>query len=59
MTEVSIGGSWGVPQLISTNGLSSWSVKTCQRGSALLAGKKIFTGGSFALDGREVCVVEY
>ena len=59
MTEVSIGGSWWVPQLISTNGLSSWSVKTCQRGSAIPARKKIFTGGSCALDGMEVCVVEY
>ena len=54
-----MGGFWGVPQLISTNGLSSWSVETCQRGSAIPAGKKIITGGSRALDGREVCVVEY
>ena len=59
MANVCVGGSWRVSQLIRTNGLSSRSVNTCQRGSAFVAGKKIFTGGSFVLNEREVHIVEY
>ena len=59
MANVYVGGSWRVSQLIRANGLSSWSVNTCQRGSAFVACKKIFTGGSFVLNEREVHIVEY